>query len=300
MLEICLPGTGGMAPLPGRFLTCCWIEAEGRAVLIDCGEGTQVALSAAGCKMSRIEALLLTHFHADHVAGLPGLMLTLGNQGKTSPLTIVGPRGLKHVVSSLLVIAAALPFEIRLLELDGMGTVQPLELAGLYISCLPLDHRVPCFGYRAELWRKPVFNPQKAEALGIPKPYYKLLHAGERVVVEGKTILPEMVLDGARAPLCVAYCTDSRPVKAIASLARDVDLMICEGMYGDAEMRSKMQEKGHMLFSDAASLAAEAGAKELWLTHYSPALQHPAEFLDAAKSVFPHTKLGQDGLRKSI
>lgn len=296
MLEICLPGTGGMAPLPRRFLTCCWIEAQGQAVLIDCGEGTQVALSAAGCKMSRMEALLLTHFHADHVAGLPGLLLTLGNQGKVSPLVIAGPRGAGRVAANLLTIAPALPFDVQVLELTG----QALELAGLHISYAPLDHKVPCLGYRAELRRKPIFNPQKAAALDIPKTEYKRLHAGETIAVDGRVITPDMVLDGVRKPLCVAYCTDSRPVDAIVQLAAGVDLFICEGMYGEADMHDKMQEKGHMLFADAARLAAEAGAKELWLTHYSPALKNPADYLQAATDIFNNTRLGQDGLWKSI
>lgn len=296
MLEICLPGTGGMAPLPHRYLTCCWMESQGQAILIDCGEGTQVALTAAGCKMCRMEALLLTHFHADHVAGMPGLLLTLGNQGKTSPLVIAGPRGVGRVVTNLLTIAPALPFAVEVVELTG----QEVLLAGLHITYAPLDHKVPCLGYRAELRRKPIFNPQKAEALNIPKPEYKRLHAGESIVVDGKTITPDMVLDGEREPLCAAYCTDSRPIDAIARLASGVDLFICEGMYGEAEMHDKMQEKGHMLFADAAQLALQAQAKELWLTHYSPALKHPAEFLDAATAVFEQTRLGQDGLWKSI
>lgn len=296
MLEICLPGTGGMAPLPHRYLTCCWIEAQGQAVLIDCGEGTQVALSAAGCKMCRMEALLLTHFHADHVAGLPGLLLTLGNQGKVSPLVIAGPRGVGRVVANLLTIAPALPFAVQTVELTG----QELKLAGLYISYAPLDHKVPCLGYRAELRRKPIFNPQKAEALHIPKPEYKRLHAGETIVADGRTITPDMVLDGVREPLCVAYCTDSRPIDAITQLAAGVDLFICEGMYGEADMHEKMQEKGHMLFADAAHLALEAEAKELWLTHFSPALKNPAEYLQVATEIFNYTRLGQDGLWKSI
>jgi ribonuclease Z len=167
MLDVCLPGTGGMMPLPERWLSCCWIEYQGKALLIDCGEGTQIALREAGCKLSRLELLLITHFHADHIAGLPGLLLTLGNNDRRSPLTIVGPAGLKDVVSALTVIAP-LPYRLQLLEMKD-NTAGNLEDDELVISYLPLSHRITCLGYRVSLKRKPVFNPEKAGLLGIPK-----------------------------------------------------------------------------------------------------------------------------------
>ena len=299
MMDVCLPGTGGMLPLVRRYLTCCWVEVMGKAVLIDCGEGTQIALSAAGCHVSRLECLLITHFHADHISGLPGLMLTLGNQGKTTPLTIAGPSGLAKVVNSLLVIARQLPFEICIKEF-GTKEEGSFNIAGMQIDTLPLKHRVPCLGYSVIYHRKPVFNPQKAAELNIPVTYYKNLHAGENVEIEGKIYTPDMVLDGERAPIKVTYCTDTRPFDKMAEFAKGSDLFICEGMYCDEQMRDKMDEKHHMLFTDAAKIAKKADVPELWLTHYSPALTNPWEHKEDVCAVFENTVIPKDGMKKTI
>lgn len=300
MLDVCLPGTGGMIPLPERWLSCCWIEYQGKAILIDCGEGTQIALKEAGCKISRLEVLLVTHYHADHIAGLPGLLLTLGNHGKRTPLTITGPKGLQSVVSALMVIAPALPFQVDLIELQN-GVEGELKGDDITISYLPLEHGIPCFGYRVALQRKPVFNPQKAEALGIPKALFKTLHSGKKVRLDdGRRFEPEMVLDGPRAPLSVCYMTDSVPKDTMADFARGADLLICEGMYGDEDMHEKMEEKGHMVFSDSARIAKTAGVKALWLTHYSPAMKDPSPYLENAQAIFPASALGHDGIKTSL
>lgn len=300
MLDICLPGTGGMIPLPERWLSCCWLEYQGRAILIDCGEGTQIALRKAGCRLSRLELLLVTHYHADHIAGLPGLLLTLGNSGKKTKLTIVGPRGLKTVVSALTIIAGTLPYEIELIEING-ETDGVLEDGELAVSYRHLSHGVPCLGYRISFRRKPVFNPEKADRLNIPKKLYSLLHGGQAVRLDdGRVIAPDMVLDGPRMPLSVAFITDSLPTSAMPELARGVDLLVCEGMYGDEEMHGKMQEKGHMVFSDSARLAKKAGAKQLWLTHFSPAMKDPSPYLDGARVIFPNTSIGFDGMKTSL
>lgn len=295
MVTVRLPGTGGMQPLENRWLACCWIEYQGKALLIDCGEGTQIALKKAGCSLSRIEQLLITHFHADHIAGLPGLLLTIGNTGKTSPLVIAGPRGLQAVVSALCVIAPRLPYEVLLAEL-APGDVLP-GWDGLETICQPLRHWIDCYGYRISVKRKPVFDPEKAAALQIPPPYYRRLHAGESVTLpDGRVIMPEQVIDRPRPPIVVSYCTDTLPVQRIAELSRDADLMIAEGMYGDDTLGEKAHEKTHMLFSEAACLAREANAKKLCLTHFSPSVKNPEEFADSARIHFPETVISTDGM----
>ena len=299
MVDVCLPGTGGMLPLVRRYLTCCWVEVMGKAVLIDCGEGTQMALSAADCHVNRMECLLVTHFHADHISGLPGLMLTLGNHGKTTPLVIAGPAGIGRVVNSLLIIARQLPFEIIIKELN-QKECETFEIAGLEINTLPLRHKVPCLGYSVTYHRKPVFNPEKAAALNIPVTYYKYLHAGDSVEIDGKTYTPDMVLDGERKPIKITYCTDTRPFDGMADFAAGSDLFICEGMYCDDEMRDKMDEKHHMLFSDAAEIAKKAKVPELWLTHYSPALIRPSDYKDEVCRLFENTVISTDGMKKTI
>ncbi|HIZ56366.1 MAG TPA: ribonuclease Z, partial [Firmicutes bacterium] len=272
MMNICLPGTGGMVPLKNRWLTCCLIEYLGNALLIDCGEGTQIALHLSGRKISHIRTLLITHTHADHIAGLPGFLLTLGNTGKTSPLLIAGPKGIRKTVQALLTIAPFLPYPLEVQELEPQDI---LQRDGMEIRCLALMHSVPCLGYRVTVYRKPVFSPQKAEALQIPRPFYRQLHEGNTVCLpDHRMIAPEQVIEKERPPLSVCYCTDTLPIPAIARFAEGADLMICEGMYGEDDMLDKMEKKGHMLFSDAAALAAQAGVGRLWLTHYSPAMQN--------------------------
>jgi ribonuclease Z len=299
MLDVCLPGTGGMMPLPERWLSCCWLEYQGKALLIDCGEGTQIALKKAGCKLSRLDILLITHYHADHIAGLPGLLLTLGNHDKTTPLTIIGPKGLEAVVKALTIIAP-IPYPVELIEIKNNAEGY-LEDGDLTISYLPLEHHIRCLGYRISFSRKPVFNPEKAELLGIPKPQYKNLHAGKSVILEdGRYIEPAQVLDGVREPLSVCFITDSVFTKDMPRFADGADLLICEGMYGDDDMRKKTEEKGHMIFSDAARLAKEAQVKKLWLTHFSPALKDPETYLDNAGAIFPGTAVGFDGIKTTL
>ena len=299
MLDVCLPGTGGMMPLENRWLTCCWMEYQGTALLIDCGEGTQIALKKAGCKLGRLRLLLLTHYHADHVAGLPGLLLSIGNCGKTDLLTIAGPKGLRQLISAAAVIAPVLPYPVELVELEPGERVDGWE--GLSVTCGEMSHWIACLGYRVSIARKPVFSPEKAQALEIPPRLYHALHEGNPVVLaDGREIRPEQVIDRPRPPLVVSYCTDTLPVDQIAELARDADLMIAEGMYGDDAMGGKVQEKGHMLFSDAARLARRAGARKLWLTHYSPALTDPEACIWAARSVFPESTAAYDGIRMTL
>jgi ribonuclease Z len=296
MVDVCLPGTGGMIPLEGRWLTCCWMEYQGKALLIDCGEGTQIALRAAGCKVSRLNTLLITHYHADHVAGLPGLLLTIGNSNKATPLTIIGPPGLHYVVSALTVIAPVLPYPIELLEWKGDASTE-METGDMHISSLPLLHSIPCLGYRIAFKRKPIFSPDKARALGIPQTLFHVLHEGQTATLaDGRIIEPYMVLEGVRSPVLVCYCTDTKPMGELIDFARDADLLISEGMHGDEALHAKMEEKGHMLFTDSARLAKDAHAKRLWLTHYSPALLEPEAYLDNARNIFPDTVAARDGM----
>ncbi len=293
MIDVTLIGTGGMVPLPERFLASCLIEYNGKSILIDCGEGTQISLHKGRLSMNRIDTILITHCHADHVSGLPGLLLTIGNQGRIDPLNIIAPRGSTRYLNSLLVVCGYLPYEIRIAELHDTKP-QQFEQIGLNITSIPLKHHINCLGYSLELLLKPRFQPEIAKKLNIPVKFWKMLHGGNSVKVDETTYTPDMVLGEPRNPIKISYVTDSRPVKHIKDIVKNSDLFICEGMYGKDEQHDNAVEKMHMIFSEAATIAKEAEVKELWLTHFSPSMSRPEEFINYAADIFPNTKIGKD------
>lgn len=293
MIDVTLIGTGGMVPLPDRYLASCLIEYNGKSILIDCGEGTQISLHKGKLSMNKIDTILITHCHADHVAGLPGLLLTIGNQGRTEPIYIIAPRGSTRYLNSLLVICGYLPYEVRIAELHD-SKPQEFEQIGFNITSIPLKHHINCLGYSLELRLKPRFQPEKAKKLNIPVNFWKMLHSGNSITVDNNTFTPDMVLGEPRNPIKISYVTDTRPVKHIKDIVKNSDLFICEGMYGEDEQLDNASEKMHMIFSEAATIAKEAEVKELWLTHFSPSMNRPEEFINYAKDIFPNTKIGRD------
>ncbi len=297
MIDVCLLGTGGMMPLPGRFLTSLLVRYNGKCVLIDCGEATQIAMKKRGHSAKPIDVMCFTHYHADHISGLPGMLLTMGNAERTEPLLMVGPKGLEKVVNSLRVIAPELPFEIRFKELSG--DEMSFELEGMpefTITAFKVNHNITCYGYSMSLKRQGKFNVEAAQARGIEKIYWNSLQKGETVVLEdGTTYTPDMVLGEERKGLKLTYSTDSRPTDSIVRNAADSDLFICEGMYGEADKLVKAKEYKHMTFYEAARMARDAKVKELWLTHYSPSLVNPMEFMPETKKIFPNTIAAKDG-----
>ncbi|MBD5159805.1 MAG: ribonuclease Z [Ruminococcus sp.] len=299
MPEICLAGTGGMLPLKNRFLTSLYTEYNGKAVLIDCGECTQVALAQHGIKISRIEVILITHSHADHITGLPGLLLSIGNCSRTEPLDIYVPESAEKMIRNLISVCGMLPYEVNIHILPDTTptdfTAEKIDPM-LTISTIPLSHSVNCIGYQLTLSRKPVFAPDKAKSLDIPVKYWKILHSGTAVTLDdGRTFTPEDVVKESRPPVTVTYITDTLPIPEITDFARGSDLLICEGMYGDMTKKQSMNDKGHMLMQDACSIALEAGVKKLWLTHYSPAESEPEIYSDTLREIFPEVTVSHDG-----
>lgn len=293
MLDISLLGTGGMMPLPKRWLTALMARYNGKSLLIDCGEGTQLAIKECGLSVNPIEVICFTHYHADHISGLPGLLLSMGNADRTEPIVMIGPEGLERVVKALRVIAPELPFDIKFIELKEK--TETIEVAGYIIDAFKVNHKVTCYGYNIRINRQGKFLPEKAEENSVPMKYWSRLQKGEIIEEDGRTYVPDMVLGGSRKGLKVTYCTDTRPVDIIADMAEGADLFICEGMYGEPDKQAKAREYKHMTFEEAANLAKKADVKEMWLTHFSPSLIRPADYMKQVTDIFPNAYPGKDG-----
>ena len=321
MLDICLLGTGGMMPMPQRWLTSMLARCEGVDLLIDCGEGTQIALKEKGWSPKPIDIMCFTHYHADHISGLPGMLLSMANAEKTTPLVMIGPKGLQGVVGALRVIAPGLPFDIKYVELDDLR--KHMKLGPYEIDAFRLNHNTICYGYRIAIPRKGRFDAARAKELGIPLKFWNRLQHGETITEtgddgrgdgrggssgnsdgsgagsggSGRTYTPDMVMGESRRGLKVCYTTDTRPVPVISEYASDADLFICEGMYGEEGMDAKAREHKHMTMQEGARLAAAADPqpREMWFTHYSPSMMRPDMYIKDIRQIFPAAKAARDG-----
>ena len=298
MLDVCLLGSGGMMPLPYRFLTALMTRFNGSSLLIDCGEGTQGAIKEKGWSFKPIDVICFTHYHGDHISGLPGLLLTMGNADRTEPLTLIGPKGLERVVGSLRVIAPELPFPIIYKEIEGPE--QTFEMNGYRLKAFRVNHNVLCYGYTLEIDRAGKFDVERAKAQDIPQRYWSRLQGGEIIETEDGVLTPDMVLGPPRKGIKLTYTTDTRPTDSIRRNAEGSDLFICEGMYGEKEKAAKAAEYKHMTFYEAAGLAQEAQVGEMWLTHYSPSLTRPEQYMNEVKKIFPAAKAGKDGMSAEL
>jgi ribonuclease Z len=295
VLDLALLGTGGMMPLPNRALSSVLLRYKSHLIMFDCGEGTQVGLRALGWGVKDVDLILISHVHGDHILGIPGLLLTLGNAGRTEPLLIVGPPGTTNILRGLLVVSPYLPFEVRCHEVTADDEA-PIDLDGLQVRSAEGVHHVPCIAYRLEVARARRFLPEKAKQLNIPLEHWSTLQRGESV--DG--IHPEQVLGPPRRGVSVGLVTDTRPTPALTELVKDVDVLVCEGTYGSDDDQQRAVERKHMTFREAATLAQQANARQLLLTHFSPALVDPPAHSENAQAVFANTIVGHDGLTLTL
>ena len=182
MLDVCLLGTSGMMPLPKRWLTALMTRLNGSSLLIDCGEGTQIAIREKGWSFHDIDTICFTHYHGDHISGLPGLLLSMGNADRTEPVTLIGPKGLERVVNALRVIAPELPFELKFKEITE--PYQCIQINGYEIEAFRVKHTVTCYGYTLHVRRGGKFILEQAKQRNIPQKLWGRLQKGETILTE--------------------------------------------------------------------------------------------------------------------
>lgn len=295
MLDVCLLGTSGMMPLPGRHLTALLLRHQGHSILVDCGEGTQVAIRKYAWSMHSIDCICFTHVHGDHVAGISGLLSSMGTEGRTEPVHIIGPAQIEPVISHLCIVVAV-PFDVIFHTVDE-GT---FDFFGVTITPFPVNHNITCYGYRFDIDRLPVFLPDRAKSLGIPVQEWSKLQKGESVRVGLKKFTPDQVRGPSRRGISLVYSTDTRPCRSLEDAAYDVDLLVTEGIYGDPDKAQSAKEKKHMTAQEAALLAKNAGARESWLTHYSPSFRNQRDYVRDIAAINPTVRFARDGDRKTI
>ncbi len=300
MVNLTLLGCGGNVPLPNRFLSSLFMNFNGRKILVDCGEGTQVSMKMKGCGFKDIDLICITHTHGDHIIGLIGLLSTMGNSERKKPVTIIGPVGIKEAMDAIQVLIT-LPYKLNIIENpEGIFSLVDPILSDLSIETIELEHSTECIGYNFYFARHPKFNVEKAQQNNVPRKYWNMLQKGMTIMDEDVNYTPDMVLGDDRKGIKISMITDTRPLDTIPEFIYDADLFICEAMYGDEMDISKAIKNKHMLFREAASLAIKGNAKQLLLTHFSPSIEDPNVFENNAKSVFENTIIGYDRFSTQI
>lgn len=288
-IRIVFLGTSAGTPSRERNLAAVAVVMDGRTLLFDCGEGTQQQIMRSSVRMGSIESVFLSHLHGDHLYGLPGLLATMSLHGRTTPLALFGPPGVRRYLEGVFAASHAhSSFDISVTELsDGRA----LSFDGFDVGAMPLDHTAPCLGFAVVEHDLPgTFDVEKAKALGIPPgPLYRELQRGRDV----GGFRSADVVGPARKGRRIVYCTDTRPCANAVALAREADVLIHESTYAN-DMAADAAPRGHATAAEAASIAREAGARRLLLTHISPRYTDPAPLLAEARAVFPPTDLAAD------
>ncbi len=294
--EVFVLGTSGMQPLPGRFLTSAMVRRNGDLFLFDCGEGTQVSLKMLNLHWKKISSIFISHMHADHVTGLPGLLMLSSQVERSEPLYIYGPEKLKdYIDSNRKLLDMYINYQIKFIPVEP-GVI--LETDEYKVEAIPLLHTKPCYGYvLTEKDRPGEFSVEQAQALGVPMgPMWGKLQRGECVTLEnGTTVTSDQVLGKPRKGIKFSYVTDTMYMSHIANYVKNSDLLLCEGMF-TKDLSQDAYEKKHMTSTQSATIALQAGVKKMGLIHYSPRYTDRELYtlLDEAREVFPETVLCKD------
>lgn len=302
-MEAFILGCGGMMPLPYRHLTSVLLRREGNLFLFDCGEGTQVSLRRLNLKWKKIDAIFISHTHADHVTGLPGILMLSAQVDRTEPLYIYGPPKIKeYVETSRKVLDMYINYPIVVKEIEAPCVVHSGK--DFYIRAFPLEHTKTCVGYTLEELDRPgEFNPDKARELGVPVgPLWAQLQQGFEVqAADGSTVKPEQVLGDKRSGRKFSFVTDTLYKSSIAGEVKGSDFLVCEGMFED-ELIDQAKEKKHMTAGQAATIAKDAQVRRMCMIHYSPRYtdRELEKLLEQARAVWPKAELSRDRMHIEI
>lgn len=302
MVEITLLGCGGSMPVPNRFLSSLIINYRGRKILIDCGEGTQVSMKIANCGFKTIDYICITHLHGDHIIGLPGILSTIGNCGRTEMLTIIGPKGIKEVIDAFRLIVRELPYDVNIIENPKEDILVSNNYINkdIIISTLEVDHSTSCIAYSFYIKRKAKFDIEKAMKNNVPKVLWSKLQNGREIKLDGNIYTKDMVLGQPRKGIKLSFVTDTRPIKEIVDFVDNSDLLVCEGMYGDDGDLERAIKNKHMTFRESATIAKQSNVETMVLTHFSPIIKDPNMYIENAMEVFENTIIGTDRLKLDL
>lgn len=296
-VEIIPLGTASAVPTRERHPSAMALVRKGRVLLFDCGEGTQMRFMEAGLKITRIDAIFITHFHGDHYFGLPGLLSTLSLLNRTEPLTIVGPTGLAAAIAATPGLDLEwLPFHIDFVELhDAFGKSTVVETEEFLVEARPIEHRTFTAGYRFEERPSPGhLDVDRARELGVTDyRHYGELKAGRSVEVDGRMITPDMVIGPERSGRIFAYVTDTRPCETGRVLARNADIVYHEATFTQKHA-DRAIETGHSTAREAAEIARQAQANQLLIGHFSARHTDASGLLQEAREVFKNTEVAEE------
>lgn len=296
-LEAFILGCGGMMPLPYRHLTSVLLRRDGDLFLFDCGEGTQVALRRLNLRWKKINAIFISHTHADHITGLPGLLMLSSQVDRDEPMYVFGPPKIsEYIETSRKVLDMYINYKIIVKEISEPGVIFSTD--EFQIRAFWLDHTKPCLGYTMEEFERPgEFNPEAARSLNVPCGHlWSKLQNGETVLSsDGEQVLPQQVMGHKRKGRKFSFVTDTKYIPSIAKEVANSDFFVCEGMF-EKGMEKDAAEKKHMTCTQAAKIAKDANVKQMALIHYSPRYtdKELKNLLEQACTVFPNTILSKD------